>query len=207
MHAENSGPTSAGPPANRWERFKRSLPSRDFWTAVGALAAVVAAIATAIGVFIAIRTLDHGNDLQKKNNRLQAAQLDAHLEEGMIQLDKYFSSEPALRPFFFGGQHVESSRLVRARAEGAAEMLIDFADDVGAYARMGRMSKDSERRWATIIRLYFQQSPITRRVWDEAYVAYDRVTACFLGAPDGQAVNGWSWRSDSPTVFLPETCS
>jgi hypothetical protein len=157
---------------------------------------------------IAIRTLDQGNALQQKNNSLQKAQLDSRLEEEMIQLDSYFSSHPNLRPFFFGThQKMPSGKLVKAKAEGAAEMLIDFADDVGAYARMGRMPGSSEQRWATILRLYFQESPITRRIWDEAHIAYDGVTACFLGAPNGDQINGWNWRTNSPIVFLPRSCS
>jgi hypothetical protein len=162
-----------------------------------------------IGVILAIGRLDHGNALQKMNNNLQAAQLDAGLEGGMVQIDKYFASHPALRPFFFSQTRgiLPVRTRVRFEAKGTAEMLIDFADDVGAYSRRGRMMASSERRWTRIIRPYFAQSPVMRQIWNEAYVAYDGVTACFLGAPDSQEMEGWHWQANKPEAPRPKTCT
>lgn len=136
----------------------------------------------------------------------------------MIRLDGYFAAHPALRPFFFDEGHASRvsqtsdpkmprSTSVMYEARGTAEMIIDFADDAAAYSRMEQMPIASEERWIRILRPYFRESGVMRQVWRRAHGAYDRVTACFLGAPSGPKVEAWTWETNRPFAPQPKVCS
>src|SRR4051812_30603446 len=61
-----------------------------------AVVALVTALAAIGGVFIGVSTLRHGNELQEQQTRLQQAQLDSHLGEVMMSLDRHFVANPDL---------------------------------------------------------------------------------------------------------------
>lgn len=180
-------------------------PSREWrWPevlmAVGGAATVIIAGA---GIYFGVAQLKEADRLQKETNRLQRAQLDSHLEEVMMNLDRYFASHPELRPFFFAIGHRERyppKGPLLAPAMGTAEMVIDFADDVGAYAAMRKMKPSDSARWRRIVSSYFKESPVMRFMWKKLHHAYRASTACILQAPiQREKLRDWDWRTNSPS--------
>jgi hypothetical protein len=174
---------------------------------IGGLLATAAAIAAAIA---AILSLQQANDLQADANQLQAASLDSHLEEVMMGLDRHFVRYPHLRPYFYAEENrprplPRGSGPLVAQAWASAELVIDFADDVGAYVRNREMPDGPGKRWTRIVREYFRGSPITRIAWKSFADAYDETTACILGAPFGDAIRGWNAATNRPTP-TPRDC-
>jgi hypothetical protein len=167
---------------------------------------VLAAVGTAIiaigGIYFGIEQIREEDRLEKETNRLQRAQLDSHLEEVMMNLDRYFASHSRLRPYFFAFGHPErfpSKRQLLAPAMGTAEMIIDFADDVGAYAEMRKMDRSDSARWREIVGGYFKESPVTRYMWKKLHYAYSTSTACILQAPiQPKKLRQWHWQTDTP---------
>jgi hypothetical protein len=88
-----------------------------------------------------------------------------------------------------------------------AELIIDFADDVASYLRTEMMESSDAERWARIVRPYFEQSRMTRLAWHYQYEAYDRVTACVLGAPPTEEMAHWDWETNSPKHTWPSPCT
>lgn len=173
------------------------------------IAAVVGALAATVTVGLGVAQLKEANDLQEEDNRLREAQLDSHLNEVMMGIDRHFVSLPRLRPFFYSpqGESLPQREPLRAQALGSAEMIVDFAADVSAYTQDQRMGSRSRAQWAVITRSYFTESPVVRFVWDSFHDAYDESTACILGAPFEDAdLNRWRWRSNSPPFEWPEVC-
>jgi hypothetical protein len=179
------------------EKKKRRWPI----SGIGALATVVIAIA---GIYFGVAQLLTADHLQAEDNRLQTAQLDSHLEEVMMNLDRYFAVHPRLRPYFFAPDNAEQFPPIghlRSEAMGTAEMIIDFADDVGAYAEKRKMDPTDSARWAEIVGSYFKESPIMRYMWKEAelFRAYSTSTACILRAPiEHKRLEAWDWRENAP---------
>ena len=143
------------------------------------------------------------NKLQAESNRLERAQLDSHLEEVMMGIDRYFATRPRLRKFFFVAnarhphEHLPTRSLLWS-AMGTAELIIDFADDVGAYAERRKMDTKDVRRWSSIVGAYFDQSPITRFMWCQVHDSYESSTAEVLHAPFEQSeLDSWDWRTNS----------
>jgi hypothetical protein len=168
------------------------------WEAVCATTVAVVAVA---GFCVVVYKANEFNKLQAENNVLHEAQLDAHLEEVMMGLDRYFAANQQLRRYFYGGQHnnvFPRPGPVRRRAFGIAEMIVDFADDIGSYAERHKMSTESSHHWQEIIGGYFQESPITRRVWYRFHRYYRESTACILEAPF-EPQEDWSWKTNRPT--------
>lgn len=188
-------PKSAGARWRDWKLLKR-IPT------------VVGAIAAPSTVVFGLWGIHRGNDLQEENNRLERAALDSHFEEVMMGLDRHFVSHPELRRFFYAPRtHALPARgRMRAQAMGTAELIIDFADDVGAYLRMRRMSPDDAERWTEIVRAYFDGSSPTRFAWSLFNAPYGETTACILDAPNGPKVDNWDWRSNSPRARWPRVC-
>lgn len=186
-------------------------PKRDWtWGGVGKVTAtVVGAAAAVFGIFFGGLSIYRADGLQEEHNRLQRAQLDSHLEEVMMGLDEHFASMPQLRPFFFKtgkDERFPPPGPIRAQAMGTAELIIDFADDVGAYVQMRKMPTEDSARWAKIVGSYFKESPITRFVWSKFHKAYNSATACILGSPFGRDLVGWKWRTNSPPAPV-RSCS
>jgi hypothetical protein len=167
-----------------------------------------AALAAAI---VAVISLLHANTLQHENNQLQQAALNSRLEEAMVGVDQHFVTYARLRPFFFTTAKGEimppAESHLSYEAMATAELIIDFADDVASYLRTEMMKPSDAKRWAKIVRPYFSQSRITRLAWHYQYEAYDRVTACVLGAPPPEKTKPWNWETNTPkhTWRLPCT--
>jgi hypothetical protein len=162
-----------------------------------------------VGIWVGVTTIEQGNDLQAENNRLQRAQLDSHLEEVMMSVDRHFVSYPRLRQFFYATRHPQRfppPGVTRAQAMGTAELIIDFADDVGAYVRMRRMAPSDAWRWTEIVRSYFRESPAIRSAWYLFHAPYEVTTACVLGAPYGSELDGWKWRTNRPEAEWARAC-
>jgi hypothetical protein len=69
------------------------------------------------------------------------------------------------------------------------------------------MARPSVKRWTQIVRSYFAESPVVRFAWDGFHGAYDKSTACVLGAPfraDEWAT--WRWNLNAPAAPWPEIC-
>lgn len=162
---------------------------------LGALAAVAAAV-------FAGMAWHQTNQAQDKANTLQEAALDSHFEEVMMGLDRHFVRYPRLRPYFYSaGNRVQPyprPGLIRNQAFATAELVIDFADDVGAYMRVWEMTPAAGRRWRGIVQSYFRESRVTRVVWGRYAGSYDRATACVLGAPIGDELDHWNARTNAP---------
>lgn len=180
----------------------RRLKQERVLAGLGAVAAFGTVLVGVIGIL-------QNNDLQAENNRLQRAALDSHLEEVMMGLDRHFVAYPELRRFFYSrrARSLPPPGRLRDKAMGTAELIIDFADDVGAYTRTHKMEPEDGARWASLVRGYFEESPVTRFAWKEFSDSYDEATACILGAPFGQKLRGWSWRSNTPRESASETCA
>jgi len=188
-------------------RALRWLKKWKYWKRVLAVLAVGTAL---FGVVLGLAQFREANRLQEESNRLRRAELDSHFEEVMMGLDRHFISYPALRPFFYsaGAESLPPPGHLRAQALGTAELIIDFADDIGAYARMRKMAGPSQRRWTGIVRSYFAESPAVRFAWRSFHGAYDETTACILGAPYGaDELLDWRWRLNAPTASWPEVCN
>jgi hypothetical protein len=181
----------------RWKYWKR------------ALAAATVCIAL-VGVILGLAQFREANRLQSESNRLHRAELDSHFEEVMMGLDRDFVAHPGLRPFFYSarGKSLPPPGRLRAQALATAELIIDFADDIGAYARMRKMTGASQRRWTGIVRSYFAESPAVRFAWGGFHNVYDKSTACILGAPfTTDQFLRWSWQLDTPSATWPEVCN
>jgi hypothetical protein len=165
------------------------------------LAILGAAAAVATAVFAGM-AWSQTNQAQDKANTLQEAALDSHLEEVMMGLDRHFVRYPRLRPYFYSAkgrfQPYPRPGLIRNQAFATAELVIDFADDVGAYKRKREMTPAAGRRWSDIVQAYFRESRVTRVVWSRYAGSYDRATACVLGAPIGDELDNWNPRTNSP---------
>jgi hypothetical protein len=199
-NAVSPTPSSASPSASQTHEPRVPLwPRWELWKRVLGVLGTAAAIAT---VWVGVETLRQANALQADDNHLQRAALDSHLEEVMMGIDRHFVRYAHLRPFFYasGGAQAFPARpgRVRYQALATAELIIDFADDVGAYARNRKMAVADQARWARIASAYFDESPVTRLVWKRFSGAYDRTTACILGAPYGRALDSWDWRANAP---------
>ena len=166
--------------------------------------------AALFGVILGLTQFREANRLQEEGNRLRRAELDSHFEEVMMGLDRHFVAYPRLRPFFYsaGAESLPGRGRLRAQALGTAELIIDFADDIGAYARMRKMAGSSQRRWTGIVRSYFAESPAVRYAWNRFHGAYDESTACILGAPFGSGeMFDWRWRLNAPSASWPQVCN
>lgn len=172
------------------------------------IASVLAALATLTTVVVGVVGLYQANSLQEENNSLQRAALDSHLEEVMMGVDRHFVSHPELRSYFYSSSSkLPSSTRLRSQALATAELIIDFADDLGAYMRMSRMDADPEERWAKIVRSYFDESAVTRLAWTRFHGPYGETTACVLGAPFGRyRLEQWNWRTNKPLGARPRVC-
>lgn len=209
--AEGSAPSP--PPTRRpsgWEvsfLVGRVGGRRWSWSGISKLLAAAAAL---FGIIFGAVQIYDANQLQEETNRLQRARLDSHLEEVMMALDRYFASHPHLRRFFFASgtqQALPAPGPMSAPAMGTAELIIDFADDVAAYAEMRKMDPQTSARWAAIVSGYFNQSPILRLAWHEYHGLYGPATACILGAPSrGIKFERWDWRTNLPPEE-PRPCS
>jgi hypothetical protein len=176
---------------------------------MGSMAAVIAALAAVAALLLGLAQFERANDIQEENNRLRRAQLDSHLNEVMMGLDRHFVSYPELRPFFYSPQAraLPLRQSLRAQAMGTAELIIDFADAVSSYTRMQKMNSRSRQQWAGITRSYFKGSPVIRFAWQTFHNAYDESTACILGAPFKESeFERWHWQSNSPPAPLVEEC-
>jgi len=172
-------------------------------------AAVLGAIAAVVTVALGLWQLKEANALQEEENQLQQAQFDSHLNEVMMGIDRHFVSHPKLRPFFYSprGRSLPLREPLRAQALGTAEMIVDFASDVSAYAQKHRMGSHSSAQWAGIIRGYFVESPAVRFVWRSFRDVYDEPTACILGAPYNEKdFSRWQWRTNAPVANWPKDC-
>lgn len=189
-----------------WSRALRRLRKWKYWKRGLSVATVAIAL---VGVFLGLLEFREANRLQRESNRLHRAELDSHFEEVMMGLDRNFIGHPSLRRFFYspGAEALPKPRRLRAEALGTAELIIDFADDVGAYARMRKMADDSQRRWTEIVRSYFAESPVVRFAWEGFHDDYDESTACILGAPfTADEFLRWNWRLDAPSASWPQIC-
>ncbi|HWC47579.1 MAG TPA: hypothetical protein VG448_01715 [Solirubrobacterales bacterium] len=162
-----------------------------------------------VAVVLGLAQFREANRLQAESNQLHRAELDSHFEEVMMGLDRDFVAHPSLRPFFYSAKAelLPPPGRLRAQALATAELIIDFADDIGAYARMRKMANASQRRWTGIVRSYFAESPAVRFAWKRFHDAYDTSTACILGAPftAGEFLS-WRWKLDAPSASWPEVC-
>lgn len=179
----------------KWKYWKRGL------TVLGVATA-------ALGVFLGLAQFREANRLQEESNQLRRAELDSHFEEVMMGLDRHFVAYPHLRPFFYSkdAKALPPAGPLRSQALGTAELIIDFADDIGAYARIHEMAPPSERRWTGMIRSYFVESPAVRFAWTSFHSAYDKSTACILGAPYRPQLLAWRWQFNTPSAHWPEVC-
>jgi hypothetical protein len=121
-------------------------PSWETWKRVLVVLGTAAALGT---VWIGVETLRQANTLQADDNRLQRAALDSHLGEVMMGIDRHFVRYAQLRPFFYASGSTQTFPPRRGRlryqALATAELVIDFADDVGAYARTARWLSTTKR--------------------------------------------------------------
>lgn len=180
------------------------------WSASGVLKFVSTSAALAAAI-VAVMSLLKANALQHENNQLQQSGLNSRLEEAMVGVDQHFVTYARLRPFFFKTAEGEIMPPAESRlsyeAMASAELIIDFADDVASYLRTEMMKASDAERWAKIVRPYFEQSPATRQAWYYQHEAYDRVTACVLGAPPPKETKPWNWGKNTPKHEWSSPCT
>lgn len=168
-------------------------------------------VAALVAATVAAVSLWQANGLQRKNNQLQQASLNSRLEEAMVGVDQHFVTHAKLRPFFFTTARGEIMPPVESHlsyeAMATAEMIIDFADDVASYLRTEMMKPNDTERWEKIVRPYFEQSLTMRLSWYYQNEAYDRVTACILGAPPPEATKAWSRETNKRRYPWPSPCT
>jgi hypothetical protein len=181
-----ANPPNSHPPSQRgWELFIAGFT----------------ALAVAAGVVLGLFELGKSNHLQKDQNRLQQAALDSHLNEVMMNFDRHFVAYPQLRKYFYldeKGRQTQPPHAVRLRAQAlsTAELVIDFADDVASYVRERKVPPATATHWKGIVEPYFNESPVTRYAWWQFHDAYGPDTADILGAPFGDKMRGWDWRTN-----------
>jgi hypothetical protein len=181
------------------------------WSFAGVLKVASAGTAIAVAI-VAILSLEQANQLQEENNHLQQSGLNSRLEEAMVGIDQHFVTHARLRPFFFtptenGPRMPPAKTRLSYETMATAELIVDFADDVASYLRTDMMEGRDAKRWASIVRPYFDQSRMTRLEWKEDYKAYDKVTACVLGAPQPEKMSGWDWEHNTPKASWPSPCT
>jgi hypothetical protein len=136
------------------------------------------------------------------NGHWAQAQLDSSLQRDMIDLDQKFVDKPTLDPYFNGRAVPPATRpLMRARVLAMGNRVIDLADEIASYMRERTMSWANRKKWASIMRDYFNDGPAVRLAWRHYAHEYSATTACILGAPT--TIAGWNWKTNSPRSGVP----
>ena len=93
------------------------------------------------------------------------------ISDQMLAIDRLFVDAPDLRAYFFANQPLPAKGLERERTLAAAELFIDFMDDVIAQQRhLPRYMSDS---WSGYFRSVASTSPAIQEFWGGKRAWYD----------------------------------
>jgi hypothetical protein len=126
---------------------------------VSAVASVVTALASAMGLFAIWRTL-RNNEEQSKNSVYQL------VTSRMSAISRTFLELPELRPYFYEGKDASNltaaDPVLNSRLLAMCEMLFDHAEVVLAPPRMmGSLGESYERYFCDLV----CSSPVLRTYW------------------------------------------
>jgi hypothetical protein len=141
----------------------------------------ITAVAVAV---LALATLMYGAWQTKLQTDLRQGELNARLNDRMLEVDRFFVEHARLRPYFYAGKPLPTRGPRRGQVLSAAEMLIDFAAVLASYQDRNMLTDEDLQKWRSNLSTYFSDSPAMQHSWRKyAGEMYDLTTACMLGAP------------------------
>lgn len=123
---------------------------------------------------------------------VKRAELEAQMQERMIELDRHFVDRSDLRPYFYENWAIPARGERRKAVLGTGEMIIDLTATVASSSEL--MRSENAVGWKRILNAYFCQSPAVRRDWAFYGGAYSPMTGDLLGGPHPGKLAGWNWK-------------
>jgi hypothetical protein len=129
----------------------------------GSIATVFTAVAAAAGLLFTAQQLSENARAQTKNTAAQQRTLEAHLQEQMTGLDRYFADHPQLRTYFYDSDAPIPAGSLLDETKSVSEMIIDLAATIAPS--VAAMPDDRKDRWTRIFKAYYCDSLVLERTW------------------------------------------